>query len=58
MEVETYFRMSANVSNVPIEFVQKVDEKTLDLTNLVLLNESDIHDLKEFLDILEVKGLI
>ena len=50
--------MSANVSNVPIEFVQKVDEKTLDLTNLVLLNESDIHDLKEFLDILEVKGLI
>lgn len=58
MEVETYFRMSANVSNVPIEFVQKIDEKTLDLTNLVLLNESDIHDLKEFLDILEVKGLI
>ena len=58
MEVETYFRMSANVSNVPIEFVQKIDEKTLDLTNLVLLNESDIHDLKEFLEILEVKGLI
>ena len=58
MKVETYFRMSANVSNVSIEFVQKVDEKTLDLTNLVLLNESDIHDLKEFLDILEVKGLI
>jgi hypothetical protein len=58
MEVETYFRMSANISNVPIEFTQKIDEKTLDLTNLVLLNESDIHDLKEFLDILEVKGLI
>lgn len=58
MEVETYFRMSANISNVPIEFVQKIDEKTLDLTNLVLLNESDIHDLKEFLEILEVKGLI
>jgi uncharacterized protein YaaR (DUF327 family) len=58
MEVETYFRMSATISNVPIEFVQKIDEKTLDLTNLVLLNESDIHDLKEFLEILEVKGLI
>ena len=58
MEVETYYRMSATISNAPIDFVQKVDEKTLDLTNLKTLNESDIYDLKEFLDILGVKGLI
>lgn len=58
MEVETYLRISATISKVPIEFVQKMDEKTLDLTNLILLNEPDIYDLKEFLDILEVKGLI
>ena len=58
MEVETYFRMSATLSAGWIEFTQTVDEKALDLTNLKTLNESDIHDLKEFLNILEVKGLI
>ena len=58
MEVETYFRMSATLSGGRIEFTQTVDEKALDLTSLKTLNEPDIHDLKEFLDILEVKGLI
>ena len=58
MKVETYFRMSAILSGGRIEFTQTAEEKTLDLTSRKALNESDIHDLKEFLDILEVKGLI